>query len=143
MISDGICYLVLTDKSYPKRLAFLFLEDIAKDFVQELQDEYAEELLFLFKITVNNVSVVGNEQLKLLVDNMLSSNLVELLKCICVIFIDEFFLLHIYILIEEMEFQIFVQLGLAASGLRTPGSWGPPKCVILVWGFSQTSISIY
>ena len=88
MISDGICYLVLTDKSYPKRLAFLFLEDIAKDFVQELQDEYAEELLFLFKITVNNVSVVGNEQLKLLVDNMLSSNLVELLKCICVIFID-------------------------------------------------------
>lgn len=55
MISDGICYLVLTDKSYPKRLAFLFLEDIAKDFVQELQDEYAEEFEFLFVIIDDNV----------------------------------------------------------------------------------------
>ncbi len=43
MISDGICYLTLTDKAYPKRLAFLFLEEISKDFVSELQEEYGEE----------------------------------------------------------------------------------------------------
>ncbi|CAE7463412.1 SEC22B, partial [Symbiodinium microadriaticum] len=45
MISDGICYLTLTDKSYPKRLAFLFLEEIAKDFVSDLQEEYGDEWL--------------------------------------------------------------------------------------------------
>ena len=30
MINDGICYLVLTDKAYPKRLAFLFLEEVIR-----------------------------------------------------------------------------------------------------------------
>lgn len=25
MIEDGLCYLTLTDKAYPKRLAFLYL----------------------------------------------------------------------------------------------------------------------
>jgi vesicle transport protein SEC22 len=32
LIDNGIVYLILTDKSYPKRLAFLFLEEIAKEF---------------------------------------------------------------------------------------------------------------
>jgi vesicle transport protein SEC22 len=43
MISDGICYLTLTDKTYPKRLAFLFLEEISRDFIKELQEEYGDE----------------------------------------------------------------------------------------------------
>ena len=42
MIDQGICYLALTDKSYPKRLAFLFLEEIAKDFTADLNAEYGE-----------------------------------------------------------------------------------------------------
>ena len=42
MIDQGICYLALTDKSYPKRLAFLFLEEIAKDFIADLNAEYGE-----------------------------------------------------------------------------------------------------
>jgi vesicle transport protein SEC22 len=42
MIEDGICYLTLTDKSYPKRLAFLFLEDVAKEFVEELKREHGD-----------------------------------------------------------------------------------------------------
>ncbi len=42
MIEEGICYLTLTDKTYPKRLAFLFLEDIAREFVDELKAEHGD-----------------------------------------------------------------------------------------------------
>lgn len=42
VIDKGICYLALTDKSYPKRLAFLFLEEISKDFVADLNAEYGD-----------------------------------------------------------------------------------------------------
>jgi vesicle transport protein SEC22 len=42
MIDNGICYLTLTDKSYPKRLAFLFLEEISKNFIADLQAEYGD-----------------------------------------------------------------------------------------------------
>ena len=43
LIDNTICYLTLTEKTYPKRLAFLFLEDIAKEFVSELQEEHGDE----------------------------------------------------------------------------------------------------
>lgn len=42
-IDKGICYLTLTDKSYPKRLAFLFLDDISREFELDLQAEYGDE----------------------------------------------------------------------------------------------------
>ena len=45
MIEHGICYLTLTDKSYPKRLAFLFLEEISKEFESELKAEHGDEWL--------------------------------------------------------------------------------------------------
>jgi hypothetical protein len=32
LIDNGIVYLILTDKGYPKRLGFLFLEEMAKEF---------------------------------------------------------------------------------------------------------------
>ncbi len=43
MIDKGICYLTLTDKGYPKRLAFLFLEEISKEFEADLRAEYGDE----------------------------------------------------------------------------------------------------
>lgn len=43
MIDNGICYLSLTEKSYPKRLAFLFLEEIAREFEADLRAEYGDE----------------------------------------------------------------------------------------------------
>lgn len=43
VIENGICYLTLTDKSYNKRLAFLFLEEVSRDFVSYLQAEHGEE----------------------------------------------------------------------------------------------------
>lgn len=35
----GVCYLCLTDKSYPKRLAFNYLEELQKEFVQKFSGE--------------------------------------------------------------------------------------------------------
>jgi vesicle transport protein SEC22 len=54
MIEEGICYLTLTDKTYPKRLAFLFLEDIAKEFVLDLRAEHGDKWL-------NVVETVGRQ----------------------------------------------------------------------------------
>eukprot|EP00601_Ochromonadales_sp_CCMP2298_P003632 CAMPEP_0173182930 /NCGR_PEP_ID=MMETSP1141-20130122/8116_1 /TAXON_ID=483371 /ORGANISM="non described non described, Strain CCMP2298" /LENGTH=201 /DNA_ID=CAMNT_0014106089 /DNA_START=135 /DNA_END=737 /DNA_ORIENTATION=+ len=45
MIEKGICYLTLTEKSYPKRLAFLFLEEISRDFEADLHAEYGDDWL--------------------------------------------------------------------------------------------------
>ncbi|CAM9282550.1 unnamed protein product [Ectocarpus sp. 8 AP-2014] len=43
MIEQGICYLTLAEKGYPKRLAFLYLEEIHQEFVGELQQDYGED----------------------------------------------------------------------------------------------------
>jgi len=40
LLRDGICYLTLTESSYPKRLAFLYLDEVADGFTQELHEEY-------------------------------------------------------------------------------------------------------
>ena len=32
LISDQICYLTITDKSYPRKLAFSYLQELAKEF---------------------------------------------------------------------------------------------------------------
>ncbi len=45
LIENGICYLTLTEKSYPKRLAFLFLEEIGREFESDLKSEYGEDWL--------------------------------------------------------------------------------------------------
>lgn len=43
MIDNGICYLTLTDRAYPKRLVFLFLEEIARDFMESLREEHGAD----------------------------------------------------------------------------------------------------
>lgn len=42
MREAGIAYLTLTDKAYPKRLAFLYLEEIHTTFTEQLQREYGD-----------------------------------------------------------------------------------------------------
>jgi len=42
VIENGIVYLSLTDKGYPKRLAFLFLEEIARDFEADLKQDHGD-----------------------------------------------------------------------------------------------------
>ncbi|CAE8618803.1 unnamed protein product, partial [Polarella glacialis] len=39
-MDNGVCYMALFDRSYPKKLAFAFLEDIHQLFQQELQREF-------------------------------------------------------------------------------------------------------
>jgi vesicle transport protein SEC22 len=52
MIEKGICYLTLTDKAYPKRLAFLFLEEINREFESDLKSEYGDEYAILCFVTL-------------------------------------------------------------------------------------------
>jgi vesicle transport protein SEC22 len=40
MVDSGICYLTLGGKSFPKRLAFAFLDEIHKLFLEELKKHY-------------------------------------------------------------------------------------------------------
>ncbi|OQR82114.1 vesicle-trafficking protein SEC22b [Thraustotheca clavata] len=42
LIDEGNCYLTLSDKNYPKRLAFLYLEEIHRGFVDELYRDHGE-----------------------------------------------------------------------------------------------------
>lgn len=82
MIDNGIVYLSLTEKSYPKRLAFLFLEEICKEFEADLRAEYGDEYdniqcLMKCLLRVNYIVIGGCVRSKQLADNMLSSNLVR------------------------------------------------------------------
>jgi len=43
LMRDGVCYLTLTESSYPKRLSFLFLAEVATAFVGELTKEYGDQ----------------------------------------------------------------------------------------------------
>ena len=42
MVDTGICYLTCSSKSYPKRLAFSYLEELKDEFVADLQKEYKD-----------------------------------------------------------------------------------------------------
>lgn len=42
LIRDGICYLTLTESSYPKRLAFLYLDEIGDGFIEALTNDYGD-----------------------------------------------------------------------------------------------------
>jgi vesicle transport protein SEC22 len=86
LISDGVCYLTLTDKSYPKRLAFLFLEEISRDFVADLQEEYGDEFVIFLSFSPSlclsliffSIDLVdGSEPSRRWVVNMRSSNSVS------------------------------------------------------------------
>ncbi|ETO82043.1 hypothetical protein F444_03745 [Phytophthora nicotianae P1976] len=37
LIQEGVCYLTLADRGFPKRLAFLYLEEVHAGFVEELE----------------------------------------------------------------------------------------------------------
>ena len=46
MARDNLCFLTLCEDAYPKRLAFLYLEDIADITLNELQREYGINVSF-------------------------------------------------------------------------------------------------
>ena len=42
LVRDSLCYLTLTEKSYPKRLAFLYLEEIADAYLEMMVNDYGD-----------------------------------------------------------------------------------------------------
>jgi vesicle transport protein SEC22 len=49
MARDNLCFLTLCEEAYPKRLAFLYLDDIADTILQELLNEFGVNVsLYLF-----------------------------------------------------------------------------------------------
>lgn len=47
MQRDNLCFLTLTEESYPKRLAFMYLDEVADAVLQELEKEFAGEVCVL------------------------------------------------------------------------------------------------
>lgn len=43
LIRDNICFLVLTDSSYPKRLSYLYLDEVSSSFVEQLYQENGDQ----------------------------------------------------------------------------------------------------
>ena len=43
LLRDSLCYLTLTEQSYPKRLAFLYLEEIADAFLEEVAKDHGDQ----------------------------------------------------------------------------------------------------
>ena len=44
MQRDSLCFLTLTEESYPKRLAFLYLEEVADAIMQEMVQEFGNDV---------------------------------------------------------------------------------------------------
>ena len=44
MARENLCFLTLVEDSYPKRLAFLYLEEVADALLQELIREFGNEV---------------------------------------------------------------------------------------------------
>jgi vesicle transport protein SEC22 len=43
MVRDSLCFLTMTEASYPKRVAFLYLDEVADVVLTELANEYGNE----------------------------------------------------------------------------------------------------
>lgn len=44
MVRDSLCFLTMTESSYPKRVAFLYLDEVADVILGELAKEYGNEV---------------------------------------------------------------------------------------------------
>ena len=48
MTRENLCFLTLAESRYPKRLAFLYLDEIGDLILQELLQEHGNNVSFLF-----------------------------------------------------------------------------------------------
>jgi vesicle transport protein SEC22 len=44
MVRDNLCFLTMTESSYPKRVVFLYLDEVADVILGELAKEYGNEV---------------------------------------------------------------------------------------------------
>lgn len=47
MVRESLCYLTMTESSYPKRMAFLYLEEVADAILTELTTEFGNDVSYL------------------------------------------------------------------------------------------------
>eukprot|EP01083_Nonionella_stella_P210703 762530_1 len=71
LIQQNICYLTLTEHSYPKRLAFLYLEEVADAFLEN------QDLSDIHSIMRQNITQVLDRGEKLENVSQISSNLMS------------------------------------------------------------------
>ena len=44
MVRESLCYLTMTESSYPKRMAFQYLDEVADAILSELVNEFQENV---------------------------------------------------------------------------------------------------
>jgi Regulated-SNARE-like domain len=66
MARDNLCFLTLCEDAYPKRLAFLYLDEIADIILNELQREYGTNVSVVRFVVENalfcvpiNIGIMG------------------------------------------------------------------------------------
>lgn len=47
MVRESLCYLTMTESSYPKRMAFLYLEEVADSILTELTNEFGNDVSYV------------------------------------------------------------------------------------------------
>jgi vesicle transport protein SEC22 len=55
MSRENLCFLCLTEEAYPKRLAFLYLEEVADVLLQEMVKEYGNGVRTLLFVSLNRI----------------------------------------------------------------------------------------
>ena len=50
MVRDSLCFLTMTEQSYPKRVAFLYLDEVADAILGELVNEFGNAVRYAFLI---------------------------------------------------------------------------------------------
>lgn len=72
LIHENVCYLTLSDRSFPKRLAFLYLEEIQKGFIEELERDHQGRYTHIFwRGWMHKIALVGEIPLQQQPDRML------------------------------------------------------------------------
>eukprot|EP00919_Chromeraceae_sp_WS-2016_P069297 GHVR01164229.1.p1 GENE.GHVR01164229.1~~GHVR01164229.1.p1 ORF type:complete len:175 (+),score=8.06 GHVR01164229.1:297-821(+) len=52
---DGITYLTICERSYPKKLAFTFLEEVQRSFIEELQKEFGSNSQVSYRSHIDTI----------------------------------------------------------------------------------------
>ena len=63
LLRDTLCYLTLTEQSYPKRLAFLYLEEIADSFLESLANDHGDRWRDAVDTTARPYAFIKFEQI--------------------------------------------------------------------------------
>eukprot|EP00349_Pseudokeronopsis_sp_Brazil_P006241 CAMPEP_0202964766 /NCGR_PEP_ID=MMETSP1396-20130829/8867_1 /ASSEMBLY_ACC=CAM_ASM_000872 /TAXON_ID= /ORGANISM="Pseudokeronopsis sp., Strain Brazil" /LENGTH=88 /DNA_ID=CAMNT_0049687133 /DNA_START=181 /DNA_END=447 /DNA_ORIENTATION=+ len=55
MTQNGVAYLVLAEKKYPQKLAFLYLQDIAENFIEHVRNQHGGTAGFDYQSKIETI----------------------------------------------------------------------------------------